>query len=41
MNVTNFRVLTNASQLSGLDPAMKDRLAELGMPVGGTRSRGP
>jgi hypothetical protein len=41
MNVTNFRVLTNASQLSGLDPAMKDRLAELGMPVGGNRSRGP
>lgn len=41
INVTNFRVLTNASQLPDLDPAMKGRLAKLGMRVGGNRSRGP
>ncbi len=29
MNVTNFRILTNASQLPDLDPAMKEKLAEL------------
>jgi hypothetical protein len=38
MNVTNVRVLANGSQLPDLDPAIKDRLATLGMPANRSRS---
>ena len=38
MNVTNVRILTNISQLPGLDPTMKGRLVEWEVPFGGNRS---
>lgn len=38
MNVTNFRILTNASQPPDLDPAMKKQLAELRAPPRGNSS---
>lgn len=38
MNVTNFRILTNSSQLPDIDPVMKAKLAELRAFRGGNRS---
>jgi hypothetical protein len=39
MNVTHFKILSNASQLPDLDPTIKDRLAKLEIPASGNRSR--